>query len=290
MANGRSERAYCLDCQAERVKVPDRLPDGAVTVEEAKYRELLFHRFMDDALERTRVWPDDESFRRHKLTKTSLDNVDDSADSYLAEHPFRDALAERAGQLPSNEGAQARLVYKKSTRWPFRVKKVVNLALCSYSPNLTLLERGYMAGPVGGTELSTALEQFEMTASGDEIVIVFSPTGWLETMAIPANVVLVGLGSDSDWEYRFNLSSPGEEHFVKALFDMKDPEKKVDRCVEAVFKQPGANFPLSARSIADQEKLPLHMVAEAFRRLTGREKGLIVCDDSVRNDWLLDIR
>jgi len=281
--------AYCRACQEELTRVPDDLPEKAVTVDRARYLETLFCRSMDDALRRLVRWPGENGAPRRTMTRGALSSLGALPQGFVSGHPLREALEPRAERLPRNASHTIELVYRSRLPWRRR-KHELNVVLGSRAPLEMLLEKGYAVEPAGSQALNAAIENLSEANAGDRLVFVFSPTGWEGSLPIPDWVVLVGPGVNGGWQTRHNVREDSLRAFVAALCELESGGEQVARCAAAVVEAAPARFPLSARGVAAERGVPLPVVAEAFRRVADERPEYLVCDDPARDDWLLELK
>lgn len=261
------------------------LPPDAVSFDEAIFRQLMFTRFIRESVSKLESHPAAPEF---KLVNTTYAPEKRGEKQVLLEDFLSAPLKERVARLPKESEFSISAMYKGKRRYLTRIKKTVRLHCFANTNMRELIETGH-ATPDSGGALAEVLKAQETAPVRDELSLVFGPAGWDMDVVIPSNMVLVSLEEKGDWRFRYAISDPELAAYVDAMFDVESHEEKVEQCVQAVFDQPGVKFPLSARQLAEDQNLPVHMVAEAFRRIAAKERGLFVCDDRDKDDWLLDI-
>jgi hypothetical protein len=281
---------YCARCQEVLAALPKELLPGAVAVDAAKYLETLFHRYVEERLDALRAWPGVAGLVRRRLDSAYTGHVRRLAENSLTDHPLKDALEKRITLLPQNRCVTWRAVYGKRRWWGLDQRRTVDFVTVSVGDLETLLEKGYVTEPADARVLGDVLEEIPPKGKKERVILAFSPTNWSDAFAIPDGIVLVGPGADDAWCIRHALANDELSCLVRALFDAETDTAKIRRSAAAVTQTDPGRFPLSARRVAREQKLPVHLVAEAFRQVSEQRPGFIVSDDPVHNDWLLDIR
>ncbi|MCX7013247.1 MAG: hypothetical protein NTW86_11930 [Candidatus Sumerlaeota bacterium] len=265
------------------------LPDNAITIDQCRYLETLFVRHIQGALRGIARYPGEPGLRRRRLTEKQGRPVGDPpGGAPTGPRPKEPPVAEIAARLPSNRCIHFKALF--GSRLPWSKQRVqARLVVASYVPLQPLLEKGYVIEPASSRELGVVVEHFDRLDRAAGFGLVFSPTGWDASVKVPDGMGLVALDSDCRWQVRHNLCGVPRA-LVSALLEGQSDEQRMKRCVAALEQAPVARFPLSARAFALEHDLPLVCVAEAFRRAAQPGSKYIVCDDSGREDWLLELQ
>ena len=282
---------YCDACKQDLTQIPETLPEGAVRFEEARYLEILFHRFVEDAVRELATWPGDEELRQCNLVQAHEDPMAPLPEDFLASHPLGDELEKRLDRMPGNRCATIQVEYKAGAMWA-REKRRVEVTLLCCTPLERLLEQGYVATANGAQELTAVVDRFRSTPGENRLVFAFSPTGWADndTLPIPDGMVLVAPGPKGAWQTRQNVRDEALRGFVEALFDVETSGEKVEACIDLILAEPATRLPLSAQRLAKGHGLPLEVVAEAFRVLARDSDRYVACEDVRKDDWILDMQ
>lgn len=279
LARGRS-KVFCEACQEALTAPPENVPESAVRLDKAKYLEGLFFRFLAN--------PGGSADSVATVdTPATLGSVARLPKDFLDVHPYREALARRIDQLPANSAAA--FTYKVDTggKWSFGKSRKQRFIAAAYTPLDQLLEEGYIFKPADAAVLNT-IQDWVQRLDTPGPVVAFSPTGWEETLEPPRDTALVSPGRHGGWVFRENFSDEAMRDLLARSFEERTDKARVAKCAEAALNAPVANFPLSARGVAQRDALPLHVVTEAFRLAADQHRGYIFCPDPDRDDWLLD--
>ncbi len=287
-ANTVSARKYCLECQERLCRLPERQPDGAVTLNQARHLESLFHGFLDGSLRGGPQSHTGRSFKRAKVIELDTWHTADVPRDFLLKHPLGDALKERSKELPANRGRLFEVRPREGRRSPFRRPKRLYIAASSYAPLQEMLEHGFIAQPVGLGGLNAALEGVSAKCPSEAVNILFSPAGWSDSIPLPPNVVLVSPSNQGGWDIRHRLEQSDLAGFVEGLFDTQGDAEKIESCVENVKALPVEQFPLSAASVSKEFDVAPRLVLDAFRAIQRNDRAYVLCEDPENNDWLLD--
>ncbi|MFP4502230.1 MAG: hypothetical protein ACLFTT_14610 [Candidatus Hydrogenedentota bacterium] len=266
-ARHRGTPRYCTSCQEELVKPPDTLPMGAVDAATACYLEQVF---LD------RVDP-----RGKAKAAPGADNVDARV---FDTHPCAGALRKRLDTLPANRAVDVRRA-QGIWRWLGGHDRRVTFAACA--DRRQLLERGYQHGPAGAALLHQARTKLNDEHSG--VLVLFSPAGWQQGLALAPDTVLVCLGKDGRWQVRHALASADDAAYIEGLFTGYTAQEETAHALARIREAPAGGFPLSAKAFARQHGYTEDAVAAAFRAAAD-EGAWHLCDDTQRQDLLLDLR
>jgi len=288
-SNGRSEPIYCPACQEALVTLPDLLPEGAVTFNDAAYLESVFHRFLLDRIQSLQEWPGDKKLRRGRVTEHHLANLDTASNESLSKHPLKRALEARKAQLPQTSVHQIQIQYRRFRWWPYSSGKTVTLCTASVADQGDLLNTGFVVKPAGAGQLRRVMECRDATGATDSLLVVFSPTGWEAALVGPAETRLVTPAKDGHWDIRTNVADGSTLALVNALFDRVTDTQRIEQCRELLSELPLQRYPLSAVKWGQQHGISPHAVAQIFWNMAENYPSLHVSHDRERDDWLLDV-
>ena len=77
--------------------------------------------------------------------------------------------------------------------------------------------------------------------------------------------------------------------FFARLLSRGSDEAGIRRCMDAIRSIPLLNYPLSARMVAEKQRVPLPLVVEAFQRTAAGDLWLAMHDDPYREDCFLEL-
>ncbi len=275
---------YCAPCQeilfVEREGETARA--GGLSTVQAAYMESLFLRAVEDRIRRLTAL-NQENGQRLRLRHVSISSENGNFPyDMVAAHPLNGALEKRIPELPKNE--RRRIAVTLSPPWKWWRRTRLSVVLIPWADLRSLLGDGKVNGPARFAEIGAAEQVGDADAS-----IYFSPTGWVDG-PLPDGTVLVAPENGAIRIVRANISDERVKNYIHAVLDWESDGAKVARCVSLLEHTPPHAMPLSARSMAKEQGLPLAVIAEAFKQFAEASSGYLVCDDPERGDWLLDLR
>ncbi len=280
---------YCVPCQESLARPADRVPFGAITAARVQNLESAFLQHINEGINRIKAWPGEEHLPKRRVRRDTRRSLLPLPEDYLESHPLQDALRKRLDETPTR--AHQRWDVRFGGRWPWqRNRQDLSVVAATWVPMRDVLEQGYAVEPAGKHALMdlAALRADEQNAPS--LLLAFSPTGWDPDLIPPANTVLVSRDDQGQWTARKGAMASGMRSLARAIVAPPLEHSEIDRCVAQLTALPPSRFPVSARQMAREEAIVFDTVVEGMRAFAKANPSYLVCEDDLRDDFLLEMR